>query len=112
MIAFICLFFPALLTVGAFEALTKQKLTVRGWVYRFCFHVVAINFLVFLCKKVGLYTAHLALYTLNADMTPNSALNYLLISGAAAAILLVIELFTTKHVQVTLEEKTDETEEQ
>lgn len=109
MIAFICLFFPAVLTVGAFEVLTKQKLSVRAWVYRFCLNTVVINLLCFLCKKLAFYTAHVSLHTLEADMTPASALNYLLISAAAAAIFLVIQLFAAKHIQITLEEKTDET---
>ena len=76
MIAFICLFFPAVMGVWLFEHATKTKLEKRQLLYRYCFNVIVINFICFAIKTVSELLQTKALSTLTK--TEKSAANILL----------------------------------
>lgn len=108
MIAFICLFFPAVLSVGLFEHLRKEKLSRRHWLYRFCANTLLINGICFAFKRFILHTASQPFFSLTADASPAAALNYMVMALPAALVLVFLEVLCAKHAAVTLEEKTHE----
>lgn len=105
MIAFICFFFPAVISLWLFEALLKRPLCRKQWLYRFCTNTLLINFICFGIKKFFLQTADSPLYSLNTDMYPSAAFNYMLMAVPAAIILVVFELLLSKKVKIELKEE-------
>ena len=110
MIAFICLFFPAVLSVWAYEALTRTELKGKKWVYRFCGSTLIINFICFAIKSYVLATAGYPLYELATDMLPGTAVKYMIMAAPAAIILVVVEVLLAKYVKIRVEEPEDEAE--
>lgn len=108
MIAFICLFFPAVLCVGMYERIKKCELSRKNWLYNFAGNTIAINLACFLVKQFLLGTAELAMYTLNADMTPRTAWRYLVIALVFAVLFAFLEVLASKHIKVTVEENETE----
>ena len=107
MIAFICLFFPAVISVWIYERLMKCRLAARQWCYHYVLSNLAVNFVCFLVKKVFLHTAGLPLYSLSTDATPDTALKYLIMAVPAAAVFAVLASLLKKHVKLTVEETVD-----
>ena len=105
MVAFICLFFPAVLAVGIFEHLRKGPLSRRKWLYRYCTDVALINGICFAVKRYLLDTAADPFASAVADLTPSAALNYLIMAIPTAIILAVMQALAAKHVTVTVEEE-------
>ena len=103
MIAFICLFFPAVLSVGLFEHLKKEKLTRRGWVYRFCANTLVINGICFAVKRFVLHTGLQAFGSLYADTTPSAALNYMVMAIPVALVLALLEILFSKYPIASVE---------
>ncbi len=111
MISLICIFFPAVLSVWLFEALTKQSLALKPWIYRFCLNSVAVNGLIFLIKWLATNTSAELLAQPSADMTPDVALRYLIMALPIAAVLTAVEALLTKKITVSVSEDKDESEE-
>lgn len=107
MIAFICLFFPAVLGVWLFEHLQKATLRRRQWMYRYCANTIFINVICFAVKRFLLDTAAAPLSSLYADATPSAALNYLIMAIPAAVIVAFLQVVFAKHATVTVEEQKD-----
>lgn len=107
MIAFICLFFPAVVSVWLFEHLSKSELTRKKWLYRYCTNVVFINLLCFLIKRVFLGTAGSSLYD-TSDMTPAAALNYLVMSIVFAVGIAFISVLASKHAKLEVEDDSND----
>lgn len=110
MIAFICLFFPAVISVWIFELLTKNQLSIKKCIYRFCLNSILINFLCFFIKKVFFNTATYPLYYA-PDMLPATAINYLIIAVPLAILIVLSEVLFSKHIKISVEENNDETKE-
>lgn len=108
MIAFICLFFPAVLSVWMYEKLTKADLSIKNWLYHYTLNTTAINLFCFLIKKVVLGTAGDPFYTLSVDTTPSAALNYLIVAIPTAVLLVFFKVLLSKTVRVTAEDERDE----
>lgn len=108
MIAFICLFFPAVLCVAMYERIKKCELSRKNWLYNFVGNTVAINLACFLVKHFLLDTAGLAMYTLEADMTPNTAWKYLVMAIVFAVLFAFLEVLASEHIKVTVEENKNE----
>ena len=104
MIAFICLFFPAVLSVCMYERLTKRELGFKRIVYRFCINALIINFICFLSKKLFFGTAEAPLYTFETDMRPTVAINYIITAVAVAVALTLFEVLLSKKVRIYVEE--------
>lgn len=104
MVAFMCLFFPAVLCVGLFEHLKKERCSPRGWLYRFCTSALFINGLCFLVKRFLLGTADAPFFTLYADTTPIAALNYLVLAIPGMILFAFLQVLLSKHATVTVEE--------
>ena len=103
MIAFICLFFPAVLGVWFFEHLRKKALTRRELFYRYCGNTIFINAICFVAKRFLLDTGFEAF----ADITPAAGLNYLIMSVPTALVLGFLQVILSKHADITIEEQTD-----
>lgn len=103
MIAFIILFFPAVIATRIYEAVKKLELTPKRWISRYCVNNLLINFFCFAVKSVILKTSGAPLYTLYADITPAAAMNYLIMALPAAILLGFIEVLLTKTVKVEAE---------
>ncbi|MBO4216636.1 MAG: hypothetical protein J5940_01680 [Clostridia bacterium] len=113
MIAFICLFFPAVVSVWIFEALTKRNPGLKKTIFLFCTNALIINFLCFLMKKFIFGTADVPLYAAQYDMYPTVAVNYIICAAGIAVIISVIEALLAKKVRVSIDGKSgneDETE--
>lgn len=110
MVGFICLFFPAAVSVRIFEALAKTEFSVKQTILRFCTNTLIINLLCMLVKKFIFGTAAQPLYT-NGDMVPNVAIVYIVMALVAGVGVALVEVMFSKKVKVTVEEKPDEAEE-
>lgn len=107
MIAFICLFFPAILSVWIYEKLTRTDLKGKQWLYFYIGANLFVNLLCFVAKKVLLGTAANPLYTLQKDITPSAACNYLIMAIPAAVFLAVFAVLLRKHTKITVEDNDD-----
>ena len=108
MLAFICYFFPAVVGLWVFETLTKENLSVKHCIYRFCWYTVLSNLCCFILKKIVFRTADAALVT-GGDMVPAVALNYLVISLAMVLVFVLCEVLFFRKIKISVEEKEDET---
>lgn len=105
MIAFMILFFPAVLATAIYEGLKKTSLGRKQWLYRYCANVLFINLFCFLVKLVVLKSADAPLYTSNLDISPHAALNYLIMAIPAAVIFGFLQVLVNKKVKTEIEEK-------
>ena len=105
MIAFMLLFFPAVLTNAIYEKLQKAPLGRKQWLYHFCGNSLFINLVCFAVKQIVLKSADAPLYTLNADITPHAAMNYLIMAIPTAVVLSFLQVLLRKHTKVEVEEK-------
>lgn len=110
MIAFICLFFPAVISVWIYELLIKKNLTKRQLVFRFCFNTVIINGVCFAAKAFLLSTGGQPLYTLYTDTTPGVAVRYLIMALPVCIVLSLVQIFLTKNVKVTVNDENEDKE--
>ena len=110
MIAFICLFFPAVICIWIYELLIKRNLTKRQLVFFFCLNTLFINGVCFALKSFFFATGSEPFYTFVSDMTPNVAVRYLFIALPLGAVLALIEVFLTKNVKVTVSDEKDDKE--
>ena len=107
MIAVICLFFPSVLGLWAYEKLSKRALTGMERLFRFCATVLAVNLVCFAVKRFFLSTAYDSLLS-GGDMLPGVALNYLVLAIPATVVIVVVELLFSRKVKIVLEENSDE----
>lgn len=105
MIAFILLFFPAVLATAIYEGLKRTSLGRKQWLYRYCTNVLFINLVCFAIKQFVLGTADAPLYTSGLDITPHAAMNYLIMAIPTAVILSFLQVLLNKHVKTEVEEK-------
>ena len=103
MIAFICLFFPAVLGVWLFEHLRKAPLTRRELFYRYCSNTIFVNGICFMAKRFLLDTGCEAF----ADITPAAGLNYLIMAVPTALIFGFLQMVFSKCAAITVEEQED-----
>lgn len=109
MIAFICLFFPAMIPVWIYEALSRTPLAPRQILYRYSFNVVIVNLFCFAVKYI-LGTAQYAFSPSDTGMLPSTAMKYLLFAVVFAVALGLGEVILGRHVKFTVEEDGDEEE--
>ena len=107
MIAFICLFFPAVIGVWFFEHLHKTPLSRRQWLYRYCACTILTNALCFAIKRFLLDTGFVPLSGVSSDMTPSAGLNYLVMATPIAIIIGLLQAIFSKHATITIEEQED-----
>lgn len=107
MIAFICLFLPAVLGVWLYEHLRKTNLCLKQWLYRFCANVVFINGICFAVKRFLLGTDQGYFYTLQTDVSPAAALNYLIMAIPVGVLAVFLQILFAKHVSITVEDEED-----
>lgn len=108
MIAFICLFFPAILAVWLFETLGKHTLNLKQIIYRYCFYNISINFLCFAIKRFILTTANQPLYYFSSDMIPSTAFNYIVMAVVSALVIVIVEVLFSKKIKLSVEELENE----
>ena len=104
MIAFICLFFPAVFSIYVFEGLAKSDLNLKQLIFRFCTNCLLINLICFAVKKFIFQTADQPFFYISTDMTPSTALNYIIIAMVTAIIISVAEVLLSKKVKFSVEE--------
>ena len=104
MIAFICLFFPAVLTVWLYEHLRQTELSRKQWLYRYCINTLFVNLACFAAKRLLLGTADAPFVNLYTDVTPAAALNYLGLAIPAAVVLAFVQVLLSKHANITVED--------
>ncbi len=108
MIAFICLFLPAVLGVAIYEHLRKQKLCRRQWLYRYCTNAVFINMICFAVKRFLLGTGGDAFTGISGDATPATAVNYLIMAIPVSIVLAFLQVLWGKHTKITIEDDSNE----
>lgn len=103
MIAFLCIFFPAVIALWLLEALNRRRLDRRTWLYRYCGYALAINFLCLAIKRFVFRNAMYPLYELATDMIPSTAVNYLLMALPIAVGLVLAEVIIQRvfHWEIT-----------
>lgn len=110
MIAFIVLFFPAVLAVWITETLNKACFSKREWLYRFAQNTLFINFVCFGVKKWILNTADVVICSFTADMAPGVACNYLIMAIPLAIAFSVTQSLFRKIGHFEVETQQDRTE--
>lgn len=110
MITFICLFFPAVVSVWIYELLLKVELSKKKIIYRFCFNTIIINAVCFAVKTFILSTGSQPLYNFYTDMIPNVAVRYLIMAVPLCVVLSIAEVFLTKNVKVTVSDENKDQE--
>ncbi len=111
MIAFICLFFPALLAVYMFERITQKKLDTRGFIFLYAFMNLLINTCAFLIKVCVLHVDNFLIQGNITDMNPREMLYYLLIAIPLTIIAAFAVSIYSKHVKVRIEENKENEDE-
>ena len=110
MVQFICLFFPAIVSLGIFEAISKRTEKVKASIFRFALNTIIINFGVFAVKMYISDTASNPLtYGFN-DMTPESALFFMVIAVPLAVITGLIKSLIIKNVETSVGQDNNEAE--
>lgn len=79
MLEFICLFFPAVLSVFIMEQLCKKHFSFRNTIYLFVTNTLFINVIIFAIKFFLLDTSNVPLSS-ESGMTVNSAFKYLIMA--------------------------------
>ncbi len=106
MVTFICLFFPALVSLFIYDKLNNKPLSRRNTVFLYSLFCLLINGACFAFKTLVLGTGNYLLAE-GSDMTPSAALNYLIMAGAAAIIFAFIVALTSKNVKIEKTDKND-----
>lgn len=105
MLTFICLFFPAVLSLRILEALAPQKLDLKHCVYTYCTNALLINFACVGAKTVILGTGAAPLCEGGWDMLPSAAFVYMIMAMACGVFIAVLELLLSRHVTFAIEEE-------
>lgn len=108
MITFIVLFFPAVLSVFIFERINKITLSKRNLIYLYVANVLLVNLACFAVKFFFSRGLNKPFNTLMNDMTPFDTLIYILLSLLFVVIIVLIESFIRKNVEVSIEVKDEE----
>lgn len=108
MITFIILFFPAIISLFIFERINKTILSKRTLIYLFATNVLIINLACVTVKLFFSRGANKLFDELLNNMTPFDALIYILISLVFAVLVVLIESFIRKNVEVSIEVKDEE----
>lgn len=108
MIAFMILFFPAVLATWLYEKLQKTDLTRKQWLCRYCTNTLLINLFCFLVKVLILHSGTEPLDSWTGDVLPSTAANYLITALPAAVALSFVQILMTKHTKLEVEETHDE----
>ena len=104
MIAFICLFFPAVVSVCFYEKLSRKDLARKQWIYCYAAYVLMINFSCFFMKSIIRNSGDLPMFDLYHDMLPFDAMKYLIIAVPFVVAIPVVQALLSKHIQITVEE--------
>ena len=107
MIAFICLFLPAVFALWLFEHIRKTELTRKQWFYRYCTNVLFINLATFAFRRFVLNKGYDPFGTLVEDISCVNGLHYLIVAIPAAILLAFLQILLTKHVTITIEGQKD-----
>lgn len=111
MLAFICLFFPAVTSVWLFESLAKTEFSLKESIMRFCTNALIINLLCITVKKFFFATGENPLCS-EGDMVPNVAFVYIIMALFFAICVTIFEVIFSKKIKsVTAEEVSDEEKE-
>lgn len=106
MLAFISLFFPAVLSVWFYELLTKTEFQIKQFILRYCANVLFINIICTGIKRFVFNTGYHSLYD-GKDMVPSVAFNYMVMAVIVAVVLVIVEIFLNKNIKVSVEERED-----
>lgn len=108
MLAFIALFFPAVVSVWFFESLAKTEFSLKESIMRFCTNALIINLLCIAVKKFFFATGEFSLYS-EGDMVPNVAFVYIIMALFFGACVTLVEVIFSKKIKsVSAEEVSDE----
>ena len=107
MLAFICLFFPAVLALQIFELLSHKELGRKKQVYAYCTYTLLINFACMGVKTLILHTASIPLYE-GWDMLPSAAFIYMIMAIFFGVFFSVLHALLSKHVSFTVEGDRDD----
>lgn len=107
MLTFICLFFPAVLSLRIYEALSRRKLDLKQCVYRYCTDALLLNLACLGAKTIVLGTGGAPLSEGSWDMLPSAAFFYMIMAICGAVLLAVFQVLLDKQVAVTVEEDRD-----
>ncbi len=95
MIELICYFFPSVLCLWLFESFTRQKLSLKRCIYRFCGNAVIINLF---CFALNTY-----LIKAPVTLTFTTAFYYLVMAIPFGIILTIVQSILADTTKLTLE---------
>lgn len=111
MIGIICYFFPAVVAVRIYELLTRDNMSAKQCIYRFCTNTILINLVCLIAKKFASHTVNTPFMQPGGDFLPDTAFKYLLIAMASAVVFAVIEALLSKKLGIIIEEASNEEKE-
>lgn len=99
MLAFICLFFPAVLSLRILEVLNRKEPRPLHRVYHYCTFVLLINLV---CIGLYIFVFHTsALFSHEGgDMLPRTAFSYMIVATLIGAFLAVLQALLQRHVSL------------
>ncbi len=109
MIDFICLFFPAVVSLGLHTVLRRRLPSVAGGIFRYVTYGVVINLLGFLINEYVLFDGAYFPFVTGGNMDSANGLVYLAVVAVLALLIPIFEIVFLKNITITVEEDTDET---
>lgn len=106
MVTAIALLVPAVLSVWAWEAVSKSSISNKKWVYLYSLNVTLINLVCFAIKRWIRHTGENSI----ADMSPSAAINYIVVAVIVAIVLTLVEVFLYKRVRIQIESGSESVE--
>lgn len=107
MLIFICLFFPAVVSLRIYEALRREKLTLKQCVYHYCTDALLINLACLGAKTILLGSGGAPLSEGSWDMLPSAAFVYIIMALCCGVFLAVFQVLLSRHMAVAVEESRD-----
>lgn len=103
MIAFISIFFPALMFTSAFDALSKRRISRRGFLGLFSMNAFLINGCCLLSEYLLVGRTSIPVYELSTYFLPGDMLRYMGCSIVVGSVLLLVQLMISFSCKVSLE---------
>ncbi len=107
MLLFICLFFPAVVSLRIYEALRREKLTLKQCVYHYRTDALLINPTCLGVQTILLGSGGAPLSEGSWAMRPSAAFVYLLMALCCGVFLAVFHVLLSRHMAVAVEEGRD-----
>ena len=95
--------FPAIISIGLLEWIMKQQLSKKSIVYLFASNTLLINVI---CWGIKIYILGTGFepISVEGEMLPSVAFNYLIMAGGAILLIVILEVFFYKNIKFKVED--------